>query len=144
MARPSVPSWFYEQSSVIPFRSGKHGVEILLITSKGKKHWIFPKGVIEPGLSPRASARKEALEEAGVEGVVHQEAVGEYHREKWNGTCRIQVYAMEVTRTQKHWEEERDRKRLWVPASEAANLIDRKALRRMLKRFLKNLDRFIS
>jgi phosphohistidine phosphatase len=140
MPKKSAPSWFYEQSAVIPFRRKHHGVEILLITSRGKKRWIFPKGVIDPGLTARGSALKEAREEAGIEGKILENPVGEYHYEKWNGSIRVQVFAMEVTRTLEHWEEEDERERKWLHAGRAADRLDRKELRSMLRRFLRHLD----
>jgi phosphohistidine phosphatase len=143
MAKSSAPSWFYEQSSVIPFRRGHRGIEILLITSRGRRRWIFPKGVIDPGLSARASARKEAREEGGIEGRVLQQPVGEYSYEKWNGSCRVQVFALLVENLQDHWDEEHFRKRKWVSAEKAADMLDQKDLRMMLKRFLRDLDTFL-
>lgn len=135
-SRDKVPSWIYEQSSVIPWRRHHGGIEVLLITTAKNRRWIFPKGVIDPGLSARASARKEALEEAGVEGIVGKEKLGEYTYEKWKGICRVQVFAMHVTETYASWEEEDRRRRRWVPLREAHGLLDRKDLRRMLKRFV--------
>jgi len=58
------PSYYYRQSSVIPYRFKHQRIEILLITSSSNKHWVVPKGIHEPGMSARSSAAKEALEEA--------------------------------------------------------------------------------
>ena len=58
----------FSQSAVIPYRLSKNGLEILLITSLKRKHWIVPKGYIEFNLTPFESAKKEAYEEAGVLG----------------------------------------------------------------------------
>ena len=66
------PSWLYQQSAVIPIFDDK----IVLITSRRKKRWIIPKGVIELGLAPEDSAAKEALEEAGVVGSVSPRELG--------------------------------------------------------------------
>jgi len=46
---------------------GKRGIEFLLVQTRGGR-WIFPKGGVEPGLTPAQSAALEALEEAGVHG----------------------------------------------------------------------------
>ncbi len=142
MPKKHAPSWYYEQSSVIPFRRNHRGIEVLLITSRGRRQWIFPKGVIEPGLSARASAKKEAHEEAGIEGSVLPRPVGEYQYDKWNGSCRVQVFAMQVSRMHRSWEEE-DRRRKWVSPDKAANLIEKKELRNMLKRFMNHLDDYL-
>jgi 8-oxo-dGTP pyrophosphatase MutT (NUDIX family) len=66
----------YKQSGVIPYRKKQGKIEVMLITSRNKGRWIIPKGVIEPDLNPRASAAKEAFEEAGVQGDVHSKLLG--------------------------------------------------------------------
>jgi 8-oxo-dGTP pyrophosphatase MutT (NUDIX family) len=141
--KAQIPPWFFEQSGVIPFRRHGRGVEILLITSARKKRWILPKGVVEPGMTARASARKEAREEAGIEGNLLTEAVGEYVFDKWNGACRVQMFAMNVTDVHEHWDEEHLRKRKWVNLQSAQSLIDNKDLRTMLLRFAANLDYYL-
>ncbi|MBN1447549.1 MAG: NUDIX hydrolase [Bacteroidetes bacterium] len=140
----SVPSWFFEQSSVIPWRRHHRGVEILLITTPKTRRWIFPKGVIDPGLTARTAARKEATEEAGIDGIVSETRIGEYTYEKWKGTCRVQVFAMKVTEIHDSWEEDHLRHRKWVSLKEAHGLLDRRKLRHMLRRFEERLDELIS
>jgi phosphohistidine phosphatase len=71
-----VPAWMYRQSAVIPYRRGPSGLEVLLVTSRKGTRWVLPKGVVEPDLSPAASAAKEALEEAGVRGPIDDEPLG--------------------------------------------------------------------
>ncbi|MBE0643726.1 MAG: NUDIX hydrolase [Bacteroidetes bacterium] len=129
------PSWFFEQSAVIPWRRHHRGIEILLVTSARKKRWIIPKGVIEPGMGARASARKEALEEAGVDGIVSDERIGEYFYRKWNGNCRVQVFGMQVTDVHEHWDEEKVRKRRWVGLQQSQELVDTRDLKLLLRRF---------
>ena len=92
------PAYYYTQSSVIPYRVHNGRVEILVIASSKKKHLVVPKGIKDPGLTPQASAAKEAWEEAGVEGEVATEPLGEYRYEKWGGICTVTVYPMKVTR----------------------------------------------
>ena len=140
----TVPSWFFEQSSVIPWRRHHRGVEILLITTPKKRRWIFPKGVIDPGLTARTAARKEALEEAGIDGIVSENRVGEYTYEKWKGICRVQVFAMQVTEMHPTWEEDQFRRRRWVSLQEARELLDHRELRRLLRRFEDRLDDFLA
>jgi phosphohistidine phosphatase len=118
------PAYYYTQSSVIPYRVGKNGVEILVVRSSQNKHWVVPKGIAEPGLSLQDSAAKEALEEAGVEGRVLEEPIGSYRCAKWGATCTVTVYPMEVSRelTEQEWEEDH-RGREWVAASKAAGML---------------------
>lgn len=115
------PAYYYTQSSVIPYRVHKGEPEILVILSSQKKHFVVPKGIKEPALSPQDSAAKEAWEEAGAEGRVLDSAIGSYDYDKWGARCHVDVYAMEVTKLvpENEWEE-RHRGREWVSPEEAA------------------------
>ena len=86
------PKWFYDQSGVIPYRVENGQIQLMVITSRGRKRWIIPKGVIEKDLSPAESAVKEAFEEAGIRGRVSEIPLGEYQYQKWGGTCTVQVF----------------------------------------------------
>ncbi|WP_428526756.1 NUDIX domain-containing protein [Roseibium sp.] len=122
------PAYYYTQSAVIPFRRTPAGKEILITGSSSGRHWVVPKGIVDPGLSPADSARIEAREEAGVEGIICDRSLGTFSYEKWAATCRVEVYAMEVTRilSVDVWEESH-RQRTWVPAETAATMLHQKA-----------------
>lgn len=125
--------WLYRQSAVIPYRLRNGNIEVLLITTR-KGRWIVPKGVIEPDLSPAQSAAKEALEEAGVSGVVEKRKIGHYSYEKWEGVCRVQVYLLRVTRIFSSWEDDCFRARQWLPLQEAIATVSEPALKKMLRK----------
>ncbi len=128
---PEKPEFYYRQSAVIPLRRRAGELEILMITSRKKKRWVLPKGVIEPDLTPPESAAKEALEEAGIEGRVAADPAGTYHYRKWGGTCSVLVYVMEVELVHAAWEEDfRDRE--WVRPEEAMARVDEDELRQIL------------
>ncbi len=136
------PAWWYTQSGVIAYRLGtkavpKHEtfpeIEVLLITSRKRKHWIIPKGVVEPGMLPQTSAAKEAFEEAGIAGNVSDHAIGMYRREKWQGTCTVEVFLLEVTTVFDEWPERAIRDREWMGIEEA--------IRRIREEHLQNLFR---
>jgi phosphohistidine phosphatase len=127
------PDHFYRQSGVIPIRKRKGKLELLMVTSTKKKHWIIPKGVKEPHLSPKASAIKEAWEEAGIRGKVSKPAIGTYRYRKWGRTCTVQVFVMEVRKVFRDWEESfRDRK--WFSHREAQRRVKVKDLRQIVHR----------
>ena len=128
----TVPEWFFKQSAVIPFRIRNGKFEVLLITSRKGKKWIIPKGVIEPDLSPGESAKKEALEEAGVEGILSEKPLGKYRYNKWSGTCKVKVYSLQVNKIHKNWLEKSYRKREWVSQKEAAERLSEKKLKKMI------------
>ena len=127
------PAYYYNQSSVIPYRYNKGKLEILLILSSKKNHYVVPKGIKEPGLTPRESAEKEALEEAGIKGRVAVNPIGFYTYEKWKATCTVSVYPMEVTfmLDEKDWEEQH-RGREWVKPGIAVEKLFQPALKPMI------------
>lgn len=127
-----VPDYFYTQSAVLPYRERDGKLEVLMITSRKKKRWVIPKGVKEPELSALDSAAKEALEEAGIQGLVSSSPMGSYQYDKWGGTCTVEVYAMRVDKVLEDWEESyRDRE--WVSLDEAVNRIREDDLKQMVR-----------
>jgi phosphohistidine phosphatase len=128
------PAYYYTQSAVVPFRCNNNVLEIMLVRSSANKHWIIPKGIVEPGLSPMVSAEKEALEEAGVEGTSLAKSLGHYRYAKWGAHCDVDVFALEVSRVlpEEEWEENH-RQRIWVSVKEAALLVKQPALPALFK-----------
>lgn len=135
------PSYYYNQSSVIPYRLVDGNLEILVIGSSKKKHWVVPKGVGDPGLTPQASAAKEAWEEAGIEGMVNDKAIGVYCYEKWAASCEVKVYPMKVTRVlpETQWEESY-RGREWVSPEKAVACLKQPELKPMINTLVRTLQ----
>src|SRR5208283_1810191 len=67
------------QVAAVCYRIRKRGIEFLLVQSRGGR-WIFPKGGVEPGLTPAQSAALEAFEEAGVHGRMEEMPFARYFR----------------------------------------------------------------
>ncbi|HEY4756314.1 MAG TPA: NUDIX hydrolase [Ignavibacteriaceae bacterium] len=123
----------FSQSAVIPYRLSKNGLEILLITSIKKKHWIVPKGYVEFNLTPFESAKKEAYEEAGILGSNETIEVGTFKLNKPVGTCLIKVFTMEVHEVLDDYPEKNDRKRKWFTPEEASGSIAIPEIGQMIK-----------
>ena len=136
------PAYYYTQSSVVPYRQGENGLEILVVRSSQDKHWVVPKGIADPGVSLQESAAKEAWEEAGVEGRVLDEPLGTYSYPKWGATCSVTVFPMQVTRQlpQEEWEEHH-RGREWLPAGEAANTVRQAELAPMIRALAERMQK---
>jgi len=119
------PAYYYHQSCVVPYRIEKGDLQILIITSSKNKHWVVPKGIHDPSLTAQESAAKETFEEAGVIGHVSQDPLGNYRYQKWEATCDVSVYAMQVTKflPDDEWEENH-RNRKWVSLDQAEQLIN--------------------
>lgn len=132
---PPHPAWMYRQSAALPYRFCGDDLEVLLVTSRKGKHWIVPKGIVEPGMAPPESAAKEAEEEAGVIGEVSSESLGSYQYHKWGGTCHVEVYPLLVRVELDEWEESATRRRHWLPLSAALLEVDDAGLRAVIACF---------
>jgi len=128
------PDNYYLQSGALPYRLRDEKLEILLITSRSKKKWIIPKGIIESGMKAYESAALEALEEAGVIGEVSQDPLGSYKVKKWDGLCEVLVYPMKVENETKQWLEDSFRERRWFTTEEAKAVIERGKIKKLIKK----------
>lgn len=128
---PIRPDFYFRQSAVIPYRRRDGELEVLLVTSSRGRRWVIPKGIVEPGMTPQASACAEALEEAGVEGRITGTCLGTYEYEKWGGTCSVQVFLLLVERVHDAWQEDH-RDRRWLSPDDAAGRVRETELKRLL------------
>ena len=130
---------FFEQSAVIPFIIKKGRTQIVLVTSSSNKNWVIPKGGIEKWMTPEKSAAKEALEEAGVIGVVSKTMVAEYEYKKCGSPCHVEVYPLAVSKVLAEWDEMNKRDRRIVEVDKAIGLI-KKEQQGVLKTFQEMLQ----
>ena len=130
---PTKPEWFYRQSGAICVREFSEGVEVLLVTSRRRKRWIVPKGIVERELTPAESAAKEAWEEAGVRGDLLPRPLGTYRYEKWGGTCTVEVFFLRVEEVADRWPES-DRRRRWFLVGDAAEKLREPDLAEFVRR----------
>lgn len=121
-----------EQACAVPLRAHGDLIEVCLITSMGRGRWIFPKGMVDAGETHLVTAQKEAREEAGVEGTILGDSLGQYRDSKWNAPLLITVFAMSVEMVHETWPEEGLRRRHWAPLDEARELVTDPTLRQML------------
>jgi phosphohistidine phosphatase len=130
---PPYPAWIYRQSGMLPYRWRGGKLQVLLISSRSGKRWLLPKGIVEPGMSAADSALKEALEEAGVDGVGGVRPLGSYRDKKWGGTCEVEIYPLRVRDELEEWPESQIRRRRWLSVRKAMRRIDNKRLRRLIE-----------
>jgi 8-oxo-dGTP pyrophosphatase MutT (NUDIX family) len=120
------------QSGAIPYAMVELTPVFLLVTSRRTGRWIFPKGGLAKGMEPWESAKKEAYDEAGVEGVVDTVPVGSYRSWKTRGMRRfaieVAMYPLRVERQVEKWRETDERHRHWVTLPEVTRLIADKRL----------------
>ena len=125
------------QAGAVPYRLTKDGPLFLLVTSRRTGRWLFPKGGLMRGRTPWESAAQEALEEAGVEGVVSDQPLGTYTARRVRGdqteTIAVALYLLEVTRQLDRWDEKAQRQRRWADLETAIALLADSALGEMLR-----------
>lgn len=109
-------------AGAVAFRTKGGEVEFLLVTSQ-RGRWIFPKGRIEAGSTPEATAIRETQEEAGIEGKLHPKALGVYRDKKSDEAYNVKMYLLEYEDNCDVWEERKFRSRKWCTYEQAAELI---------------------
>ena len=111
----------------------------LLITSRGTSRWIIPKGWPIRGLKSSETALREAWEEAGVKNsVANPEPIGSYtyQKKRANGfelPIETLVYSVAVNDLSEDFPEAHERKRKWVSADTAADLVNEDELKSIFR-----------
>lgn len=123
-----------KKSAIIPYRHGRNGLEILLVTKSTSDEWVIPKGKIEKPLKPLISAAKEAFEEAGVLGRPHPIRVGNFRDNSSAEPIPTFLLAVEVEIDDKDWLEKNKRERLWIDPDDAEDYIKESDLLAVIKR----------
>lgn len=136
------PDGIFNQSGAIPFRFEQGCLQILLITTRNRKRWIIPKGIIEFDQTAVLSAEQEAYEEAGIRGQIFPKPIGSYQYRKWGGICTVQVFLIEVYEEFDEWPEDYFRQRKWVSIEQVQDLVSQDGLKSLIAKvptFLKDL-----
>ena len=99
---PSQPVQMAMRAAAISYRRSAEGIEFLLVRTRNRRAWTFPKGHIERGESPVQAARREAKEEAGVSGRIETTPFTRYRLPAWRApglapteVC-VEAFLMEV------------------------------------------------
>ncbi|MHC5023024.1 MAG: NUDIX hydrolase [Planctomycetota bacterium] len=121
------------QSGVIPYRFRPGGgLEVLLVTTRDGGRWLVPKGHLEPDMTARQSAAKEAEEEAGAIGTVARQPIGSFTYWKQGRRREVELYPMSVLTLRRAWLEMACRRRRWVLIGEAIARVEHDGLRECL------------
>jgi 8-oxo-dGTP pyrophosphatase MutT (NUDIX family) len=112
------------RAAAVPYRRTARGVEFLLVRTRNRRAWTFPKGHIERGESPRRAAQREAREEASVSGRIDPRPFTRYRYPAFKppdlltDVC-VEAYLLEVDPSDAGQTEER-RRPTWVAPADAA------------------------
>lgn len=125
------------QVAALCFRHGLFGKEVLLITSRGSKQWITPKGWPIKRKQDHEAAFQEAWEEAGVRTArVTTQPIGSYQSVKQlknqsYAGITTDVFLTEVFSVADSFPEANQRSRAWLTPQEAATRIRERQLQRL-------------
>ena len=128
------------QFAALCYRVKKGKLQILLVTSRGAKRWIVPKGWPMEGKTPAQSAALEAWEEAGVTGKADDACLGVYSYTKGNDLgddlpCVAMLYPVHVKSLAKKYPEHRERRRRWMSRKAAATKVVEPELKALILGF---------
>lgn len=118
------------QAAAIPVRDDGR---LLMVTSRSRRRWVFPKGKIEAHQTAPEAALAEAWEEAGLVGEVNGGPVGTYRYGKFGRDHAVAVFVMRVKEETADWPEKGQRAREWVSVGEALDRIEEPGLRRVVR-----------
>lgn len=127
------------QVAAMCFREEDAQKKVLLVTSRGTRRWVLPKGWPIDGKDAGESAMQEAWEEAGVkEGEIADEALGTYDYDKeLKGGLPVRVetvvFPVKVDRLSDSYPEADERTRKWVTPQAAANMVHEPELQDLLR-----------
>ncbi len=128
------------QVAALPWRGEGEALRILLVSSRETRRWVIPKGWPMKNKTAWQAAAQEALEEAGLDGVIEQTAIGayEYLKRLKSGAARlvtVDVFPMQVTGERSVFPEKGQRTLQWMTPVEAALAVQEPQLRDLIARF---------
>jgi 8-oxo-dGTP pyrophosphatase MutT (NUDIX family) len=131
-----------EQAAAICLRAAAQGVgfDVLLIASSTTGKWGLPKGHIEPGEASHETARREAYEEAGIEGRIAQTPCGcfTYRKPGCALEYRVMVHLLMVHGMCDHYPEEASRPKIWISLAHASREVANAAVSQILEQILQS------
>ena len=117
------------QYGALPFSITEAGaIRFMLVTTRGRRGWIIPKGWPIRDLTPAATAAREAYEEAGLVGTIIGDApIGSFRYEKRSARApavhEVSVFLFAVERQLRKWPEKSERQTRWFDPEEASALV---------------------
>ncbi|CAE6068116.1 unnamed protein product [Arabidopsis arenosa] len=133
-----------EDSTSVDFETK---LQVLMISSPNRHDLVFPKGGWEDDETVLEAASREAMEEAGVKGILREDPLGVWEfRSKSSsleadcclgGGCKGYMFALEVKEELAIWPEQDNRERRWLNVKEALELCRYEWMQSALEEFLR-------
>lgn len=126
-----------QQVAALPFRLSDSGYEFLFVSAKQRSRWLLPKGWPKKGEGLNDAAAREAMEEAGVKGLVASQSIGSYRYQKrmpqgYDVPCEVFVFPLRVQSEESAWRDDDIRARRWCTLSDAPGICSEPELSRLL------------
>lgn len=119
------------QAGAIAVRRDSPEPMFLLVTAKSdQRQWIFPKGHVEHGETPAEAARRELLEESGVDGRLRGD-VGSIRFQANGHDVEVLYFLFDM---QSDGESDEGRRKAWLPFADAARYLSFEDARGLLAR----------
>ncbi|ESQ35533.1 hypothetical protein EUTSA_v10008801mg [Eutrema salsugineum] len=123
-------------------------LEVLMVSSPNRHDLVFPKGGWEDDETVLEAASREAMEEAGVKGILREVSLGVWEfrskssslEDECFGGCKGYMFALEVTEELEDWPERENRERKWLNVKEALELCRYEWMQRALEEFLRVME----
>ncbi|KAF8108137.1 hypothetical protein N665_0114s0029 [Sinapis alba] len=122
-------------------------LQVLMVSSPNRHDLVFPKGGWEDDETVLEAASREAMEEAGVKGILREDPLGVWEfRSKSSsledecclgGGCKGYMFALEVKEELTAWPEQENRERRWLDVKEALELCRYEWMQSALEEFLR-------
>lgn len=131
--------------------NGFEGARVCLVSSRGGKGFVFPKGGWETDESVESAALRETVEEAGLRGVL-EPLVGQFEfssGKAGRARCVAFMFSMVVREELEVWPEMKQRERKWCTIEEAYSLARMQWMKAALKAWVeskgwkKDLDKLL-
>jgi 8-oxo-dGTP pyrophosphatase MutT (NUDIX family) len=126
------------QVGALAIRTMAGAPQVLLVTSRGTKRWVIPKGWPWHDTPDHIAAAHEAREEAGILGETEADVFGAYRymkRRKHDVVpVIVNVFRMSVAQELDTWPEAHQRQRTWFSIPDAMAAVHEDELRELMQR----------
>ena len=125
-----------KQAAALPYIFRNGIIELLIVQTRSGNKWTIPKGIIDPGFTPQQTAIEESYEEAGIEGAIRGEQYSTFSYKKWQCTCEVAVFILQVKTIHENWPEKEWRMRRWISSGDDFKIIKYQSLEKIITNFL--------
>ena len=98
---------------------------VMLVTSRSGDSWILPKGNRAKKRSDRVQVKREAFEEAGLQGALDRRR---FDFKSSGNSKKLRIYSMRIRKLHINFPEKKERKRILLPFDQAEKIVKKEYL----------------